>query len=167
MKLLSSAVLLLVVLAFVACAPAAEEVVVEEPDTTEADVAAIEGLVDELVRVALAGDAEAFAALYADDAIMMAPESPDVVGIEALRSWMEEGFAAFSVDAFDMVSEETVVSGDWAYDRGTITETLTPTGSEESMALAFRYMMVLQRQAAGSWKIARFIANSNTPPLEQ
>ena len=40
MKLLSIAVLMVIVLAFAACAPAAEEVVVEEPDTTEADTEA-------------------------------------------------------------------------------------------------------------------------------
>ncbi len=160
MKLLSSVVLLFVVLAFVACAPAAEEAVVEDPDTTEADVAAIEGLFDELVRVAVAGDAEALAAFFADDAIFMAPNAPNVVGIEALRASFESAFAERSFDAIDWVSEETEVAGDWAYNRGSYTETTTPAGSEESMTSTLKYMMVLQRQADGSWKIARFI-NSN------
>ncbi len=165
MKLLSSAVLLLVVLAFVACAPAAEEAVVEEPDTTEADVAAIEGLVDELVRVALAGDAEAFVALFADDVMFMAPDAPAAVGIEGFRSAIETSFAEVSTGTIDMVSEETEVAGDWAYDRGTLTFVVVAGG--ESIQMDWKYLAIMRRQADGSWKYARFIHNSNTPPPGQ
>ena len=68
MKFLSSAILMFVVVAFVACAPAPEEVVVEEPDTTEADIAAIREVVNTFYSTRMAEDLDAQMEIFADDA---------------------------------------------------------------------------------------------------
>ena len=164
MRLLSSAVLLFAVLAFVACAPAAEEAVVEETPSTEAEVEAIHSTNDEYALARMANDLDASLAFWTDDAVWMTDGMP---AFTFSRAEFEEWFGSFTTEAFNINSEETVVSGDWAYDRGTFTETMVLVGGSESIQTDAKYLVIMRRQADGSWKYARFIFNSNTPPPEQ
>ena len=167
MRLLSSAVLMFVVLAFVACAPEAEEAVVEETPSTEAEVEAIRSTNDEYVLAVMANDLDGWLAFWTDDAVWMYDGMPALTGKDANRPGFEEESGAFNFEAFNINSEETVVSGDWAYDRGTFTATSVPVDGGESVQVDAKYLVIMRRQADGSWKYARFIFNSNTPPPEQ
>lgn len=55
---------------------------------------------------------------------------------------------------------ETQVAGDWAYERGNITETVTPK-SGKPLERSLKYLAILNRQADGAWKIHLDIDNSN------
>jgi ketosteroid isomerase-like protein len=55
------------------------------------------------------------------------------------------------------------VAGDWAYDRGNYTLTVTPKPGKP-MEESGKYLAVCKRQPDGSWKISRLIYNSNNPP---
>jgi ketosteroid isomerase-like protein len=152
MKLLSSAVLLFVVLAVVACAPTAEEAAVEEPDTTDADIEAIHGLREAWVAADNDSDLDGVIAVFTDDVVLMVAEEPILIGKEAVRSWYFVG------PEIEMSSDEVVVAGDWAFDRGTF---ITSNGPG-------RYVGILQRQTDGSWKYARvMVMNLDDPPPEQ
>ncbi len=58
---------------------------------------------------------------------------------------------------------ETQVAGDWAYDRGNYTVTVTPK-SGKPMEASAKYLIIVKRQPDGSWKVYREISNSNNPP---
>jgi ketosteroid isomerase-like protein len=86
----------LVLLAFaVACGQQAEEAASDEAAaptvSTEADVEAIAAVQNQEVEVFLSGDANL--PHLADNAVLMPPNEPAVVGIEAARAWATEFFA--------------------------------------------------------------------------
>jgi uncharacterized protein (TIGR02246 family) len=163
MKLLSSAVLMFVVLAFAACAPAAEEVVVEEPDTTAADIAAIQALVEAWSTTYDLEDPEPYMALYAEDAELWANWGPILHGRDAIRSWVVENFIEGSMTSS---SKEREVIGGVAYDFGTFELATVPGEGEEARTIYGKYVLVMHRQADGSWKVARYMWNNTPPPGE-
>ena len=114
MRLLSSAALMFVVLAFAACAPAAEDVVVEETPSTEAEAEAIRSTNDEYELAVMATDLDGWLAFWTNDAVWMYDGMPALTGKDASRPVFEEYFGAFTTEAFNINSEEIVVSGDWA-----------------------------------------------------
>ena len=131
-----------------------------------ADMAAIKALGDQFTAAFNSGDAAAMAAAYADDAIMMDPNQAAVEGKQAIqaayeaRSKESAGKVAFTATFTPL---ETQVAGDWAYDRGNYTVTITPK-SGKPMERSNKYMTIYKRQADGSWKVYRDISNSNEPP---
>ena len=64
----------------------------EPQDTTEADNAAIEGLVDQWLAAWNAADSAALNALYADDAILILPDGPNILEVQ---QFFREYFDAF------------------------------------------------------------------------
>ncbi len=70
---------------------------VEEASTTEADVEAINNVVDQHVSAINSGDAAAEASLYTNDAIKMPPNQPAVTGNEAIRSWIQNVMDQFTL----------------------------------------------------------------------
>ncbi len=101
------------------------------------------------------------AATYADDAIEMNPDEPAVEGRQAIQA----GYEALFKDGTGKIAFsplETQVAGDWAYDRGNYTATMTPkTG--KPMEVSFKYLVIMKRQPDG-WKVYREMSNRNTPP---
>jgi uncharacterized protein (TIGR02246 family) len=163
MRLLSSAVLMFAVLAFVACStPPAEEVVVEEPDTTEADLAAIQELVDAWSTMFDLQNPDPYLALFTDDAQFLWPETATIEGKAAIREWTLDNFLDGEVT---YVSEERKVLGDFAYDLGTVVFLPTPEEGEEQRTLTGRYLLFAGRQVDGSWKLTRYLWQF-APPTE-
>lgn len=164
MKLLNGAVLLSVALAFVACAPTTEEVVVEEPDTTEADIAAIREVVATYHDTMEAEDLDAHMAVYADDCELHANGEAVAVGKEAIRRVGARNFRQFDWD-FEFASEEVEAAGDLGYYLGIYT-LVQPDEGGETRTYHGSTMVILRRQADGAWKITRYMWN-NRPPTEQ
>jgi len=72
--------------------------------------------------------------------------------------------AAFSA-GFALSPEEVQPAGaEWAFERGTYTITLTPKTGGDPIRDVGKYITLYQRQADGSWRMARDIWNSNNPP---
>ena len=59
---------------------------------------------------------------------------------------------------------ETQVAGDWAYEHGNSTVTITPKSGKPTVE-SFRYLDIYRRQSDGSWKIHRDMGNNGSPPL--
>ena len=146
---LRSAVALLVGVV-AACAPVGEQPgsAVEETDTTEADVEAINSVREALVAADNDSDLDALIAVFTDDVVFMLADEPTLTGKEALRSWYFVG------PGYEMSSDEVVVAGDWAFDRG----------SWSAHDDRGRYIVILQRQPDGSWKYSRVVGIGSPPP---
>jgi ketosteroid isomerase-like protein len=105
-----------------------------------------------------AKDIDRLMSLLSDDIVMMHPNRPAVIGLAANRADLLSAFEKFQVDQ-TVVSDEIVVAGEWAFDRSRATTTLTPAAGGTPMTVHSKAITVLHRQADGSWKIARVIAN--------
>ncbi len=132
-----------------------------------ADTAAINAVNEKVVAAMNSRDAAALAAIYADDAIMMNPGQAAVEGKQAIQAAYEamaKETPADVVFAMQPLSPlETQVAGDWAYQRGNYTVTITPK-SGKAMERSFKYLNIYKRQSDGSWKVYRDISNDNNPP---
>lgn len=92
---------------------------------------------------------------YGSDPVLMPPGRDAIVGREAVRD--HYGRLLGNVDmAIEAESLETVIAGDWAIDRGVTRGRVTTRGGGDRR-LNDRYLMLLRRDANGSWKISRLI----------
>lgn len=132
------------------------------PDTSAADTAAINALRDAWMTAYNAADADGVANLYTEDAIDMPSQQPTVTGRAAIRDYIAAQLGMGAAVA-TVTSDELQLMGDWAYDRGSYSTTITPAAGDP-MTVTGRYIVILQRQADGSWKLARGIDNSPVAP---
>jgi len=139
-----------------------QQPVIEEPDTTEADLAAIQGLVEAWSTSFDSQDLEPYLALFSDDARFLPPESPALDGKETIRAWIAENF----VDGpMTFSSGEREVMGAFAYDIGTF-DLPIPQQGEQPRIIYGKYLLFMRRQADGSWELTHYMWNF-TPPPEQ
>jgi uncharacterized protein (TIGR02246 family) len=158
MRIQSSAVILLIVaLTLFGCQPAAER--------TEADVAAIQTLVQTWGAAVEAGDIAGILALYTDDIVQMPPDAPANRGKQAIEKFYGGGLELFSFAVTWPVegTEEVVVADGWAFYISEYIERLTPKAGGEEFAVSGKIIEICQKQPDGSWKFAREIWNSNSP----
>ena len=109
-----------------------------------------------------AGDVDKFRGFFADDLVMMGPNEPAVTGADSVVALMRDFHNAVKVQV-EYTSEEIVVSGDWAFDRGTERFTLTSKATGATFHETGKYLYVYHRQEDGSWKQSRVIWNSSDP----
>jgi len=153
-------------LALVACQPQASSDAMGGDDAqmmTEA-TAAIDNVRSAFEQAVNAGDQAGMAALYAPDAVMLAPDGSMTNGAQAIAQ-MFLGNPAVSYSDLSIVPDggPTVV-GDVAYETGSYTQTMTPQGGQ-GMPVSGRYLVVLRKQADGSWKLSRE-ANVTQAPMQ-
>jgi uncharacterized protein (TIGR02246 family) len=155
-----------VALSGAACAPAEdpEEPAAEQADTTEADAEAIRGLLSSYLAALDAGDAGQYAAVFTDDGVLMVPNAPPANGRGAINVQIQAAFAQTDFESHDMSTAEMTVLGDWAFARGTLTGTTAAIPDGEPVESTRSWVMIFQRQPEGSWGIARYILNSDSPP---
>ena len=108
-------------------------------------------------------DAEALARLYADDALVLYPNQPAVSGRAAILGYFTAFFREFTQSDFELTSEEIEVAGSWAFDRGTYRWKGVPRAGGDPVEDHGKYLVILQRQTDGSWKVFRDMDNSDKP----
>jgi len=109
-----------------------------------------------------AGDVDRFRDFFADDLVMMGPNGPAVTGADSVATLMRVFHNAYSVQVkYD--SEEIVVFGDWAFDRGVSRYTVTPKAGGAQIQETGKYLYLYHRQADGSWRQSRVMWNSSDP----
>jgi uncharacterized protein (TIGR02246 family) len=132
------------------------------PNSNPNDPSLIEGA-NAYLKAVMAGDAQAVAMMFDDDAILMPPNQRLLRGRLAIRrfyaSWCHSAMkpASFSFDHLD-----ATVSGDFAYDVGTYKMSI-PTGPGRKVEDSGKFTVVLKRSGS-DWKIAYLICNSDLPP---
>jgi uncharacterized protein (TIGR02246 family) len=130
-------------------------------DSTQ-DHAAVLNVLAKLSAADRAGDLEAVLRQYADDAILMPPNSASLSGQAGVRTFYEAAFSRFRFEvSFD--ADEAQVSGDWAFVRGFINGRFVAKNDEAPRKLHEKFIMVLHRQK-DAWNIFRIIWNSSEPP---
>ena len=125
-------------------------------------VEAINRLQKEVDETIVRGDTEHYLTLLADDAVLMPPNAPVVVGKDAIRKWSQEMSKLFRIDRYAQIDDEVVVNGNWAFRRATYNWSLTSLASGKSLRDSGKFIIIYRRQPDGSWRVARDIWNSDT-----
>jgi uncharacterized protein (TIGR02246 family) len=151
-------ILLLAVPVVLAAIPAAAG-----PPDLEAERAALFRLDKAWAQAAAARDVEKVLSFWADDARVVPPGQPAVIGKEALRQYVSGGFAlpGFSIqwETSDFVVS---ASGDVAYGVGTNTVTVnSPEG--KPVTEHGRAVTVWRKDSGGAWKCVLDIWNAAPP----
>ncbi len=125
------------------------------------DAATIRANTEAWFKAFNAGNADAVAATYADDAVVMAPGAPPASGSAAIKQLIVKEIAGAKSGGVTLAQgkiNDVAVKGDMAWHAGTYSvikdgKTVDTGG----------YMEVL-RKKGGKWLIVRDIWNSSTPP---
>ncbi len=127
---------------------------------------AIKAIADKYVKAALANDAKAIAALYADDAVEMPPNQPMVKGKAAIQAYYEKEFSGGTkMTAFTVSHLDSSATGDHGYDVGTYQQTVSlPNAS--TVSDTGKYTVIVKR-VGSEWKVAYAIYNSDQPPPQK
>jgi uncharacterized protein (TIGR02246 family) len=145
-------------LIFTSCGTAPKQ---EEKRDEAADMKAINTLRSQFIAAFNSNDPAAIAATYTDDAIVMPTNRTAVEGKQAIQTYYAARFKQNPAKIALKVLE-TRVMGDWAYDRGD--STITVAGkSGKPVEQSSKYLVIVKRQADGSWKIYRAIYSDNLP----
>ena len=122
---------------------------------SEADLSAIDNARDAHVAALNLNDSRAWAAQFADDAVQMPPNAPANVG-KMIGPWCHAMLTQFRVQ-FALSVDEVRVLGEWAFERGGYTISLTPTAGGAPMRDSGNYITIYERKPADTWKMARDI----------
>ena len=150
-------VLLMTVLAAACRTPAPSAPAVD----TAAEEATLTAGTDSWFTAFNGGDAEAVAALYADDAVVMPPHASVATGREAIKALMTTDIAATKAAGLVLVNGASTagVSGNLGWHQGTYTVKNATGETVDSGS----YMEAWKKGADGKWLIIRDIWNSDRP----
>jgi ketosteroid isomerase-like protein len=136
---------------------------VDRKPTLDADLAAIAEFNRRYLRAINDEDIATLSSLTTEDHIMIAPGRPPIVGKAANDAANARVFTQFDIDE-TWTPVETVVSGDWAYQRGTFTVAATPKAGGNTTRTAGHFLRIYRRQPDGAWRMIRDMFNSEQPP---
>lgn len=126
----------------------------------EADETAIREAFATALKAAAAGDAAAWAAVYAEDAVLLPPHGASVQGREAIRTWIAAlpPLSDVRADVADLEGR-----GDLAYARGSYSMKIAVPGAPAPVDEKGKYLEIWRKQADGSWKLEKDMFNSDLP----
>ncbi len=113
------------------------------------------------IAASMAFDVNALIDLWTDDAVLLPPRHEPIIGKAALRRFLEEKkeqHANYDMLAYNEEWNEVMVSGEYAYQWGTVSFRMNPpTGNE--IGGAVHAVRILKRDEDGYWRVARAIWN--------
>ena len=110
------------------------------------------------VAAVAARDARALRELVTDDYEVWAHGAPALTGPEAVVDSMRAALDRYQIEqSFEPI--ETIIAGDWAFERGTERATVTPITGGPSQTMAQRALLILRRGSDGRWRYARGMTN--------
>jgi ketosteroid isomerase-like protein len=127
---------------------------------TPADIDTITELRTAFQEAIASGDVAGMLAVYTDNAVEMPPNMPIRNGKSAIEAAAGQGAQPTS---FSLTAVETDGVGDLAYDRGTYAASVMLEGMEQPITDSGKYLVLLRKQADGSWLISAVIWNSDMP----
>ncbi len=145
-----------------ACGPS-EPMVQREPNPLSVeDVTGVEALSEAFHSAYVAQDWEALKALYTEDAVVLPPNAPEVVGRDNIQQYFASGLPGTTIEI-----ETVEIDGfaDLAYIRGTFVSTTSAAEEGESVIATGKFLEIRRKQADGSWLISRDMFNSSDPIL--
>jgi len=105
-------------------------------------------------------DATLAASAYADDAVLLPPGGETIRGKAAIETFWKQQFTA-GMNAVDGGSNGLSTSGDLGYEWGSAT--FEVSSGTQTVTDVTKYVNVLKKDAAGSWRIAMTIWTSSRP----
>jgi len=131
--------------------------------TAQADLATtIRALDEEFMRHAATKDVNRLVdAFYAENAVVLPPNQPPVVGKAQIRAFVQ-GMIDGGLTEIQLDSTDVSGSGDLAYSVGKYRLALRPAGSD-LVEDKGKYVVVYRRQTDGSWRAIADIFNTNLP----
>jgi len=126
---------------------------------SDTDRAAIKKTSEQIVALFDAKDYPALVKLYAEDAILFPSNAPNVKGHEAIIRYCQK-FPPYS--NYRHETQEIEGMGNLVYDLENFSFTLMPPGVP-AYQITGRCIWIWQKQADGSWKVWREIANRDHP----
>lgn len=148
-------------MALSACHPSSPE----RASLSEGDLIAIRMLASSHLDAVMNQDADSVAALYTEDAVQMPHGRPIVQGRQAIRAALVASAGPFTdlVSFWGVSPGRESVEGDVAYRWGTYWLMVGDTIGTEPTPHAGKYLVLLRKQAPGSWRIAREIWTVDQP----
>lgn len=131
----------------------------DDEGLTEADRAAIATVRATAEAAANSANRDGWIAAYAEDAVLLGPNAPAVVGKTAIAEGVK-AFPPLSNVKFTHVSVDG--AGGWAYVQGTYEMTITPPGAAPVTDKG-KYLEIWRKHADGSWKVHRDMHSSDLP----
>ncbi len=128
-----------------------------------ADEAAIAKVRTAYEKAAGTQDGAALAKLYAPDGVEMPPNGPAAKGRAAIEAFHKAFGQQFMMHGMTITSTETKVHGDYAYDVGTYKQGLMPMKGGAVIDDHGKYIVLLKKDASGSWWVTHAIYNSDVP----
>jgi ketosteroid isomerase-like protein len=126
-----------------------------------ADRAAVDSIRLEFEAGENAGDLRRMTHHLAADVVAMPPNRAITTSANAFTEALRTFLGIYHVDV-KYKTDEIVVSGDWAFERGTAVETLTPKASGAAQTSNAKYLWLYHRNG-GTWELARLMWNSSDP----
>src|SRR5690349_6652474 len=108
-----------------------------------------------------AGDLVRMTRHLAADVVAMPPNRAITTGASAFTESLRSFLGAYAVDV-KYQTDEIVVSGDWAFERGTAVETVTPRAGGAAATSNAKYLWLYHRNGA-TWELARLMWNNSDP----
>jgi ketosteroid isomerase-like protein len=119
--------------------------------------------IQEILRAAVrwtaaveAGDIELLGRLMTEDIVVIHGNGRLVCGKEAVMEDFARSLTDFSVQQ-RVESEETIVAGEWAFDRAKVHTTISSRKSCDTKQFDSRGVTILQKQSGLGWRVARVI----------
>jgi uncharacterized protein (TIGR02246 family) len=110
------------------------------------------------------GDADAWAACFATDAVQMPPNQPPNIGSERIKQWTQGFLAAFRAE-FSIAPLDVELAGpDWAFERGSYEISLTPSAGGDPLRDSGKYLTTYRRAPGHEWLMTNDIWNSDNQP---
>ncbi len=121
-------------------------------DASDDEIRALHATWSDAVR---RGDLEAALDLVSDDYVLWAPGAAPLVGRDAVRALLQAAMARYQEMDPTYESEECIVVGDLAVDRGWDVQAATVRETGERVTRRQRVTLVIRRSGDGRWRYAR------------
>jgi ketosteroid isomerase-like protein len=110
-----------------------------------------------------ANDAQALGRLVTEDAVLMPPNQPVVVGRAAVIDWFAGVVKQARTTSVGIPQREVIIAGDWAIERGSFAWKVAPAAGGAPVEDRGNFLAIYQRQTDGAWKVTQNIWNSSLP----
>jgi len=125
----------------------------------------IEEVLKSYERSLNASDVAGVVQLYTDDAVLLAPEAPSAVGIEAVRNAYTGIFQAIAINITFEIAEVKLLSPEWAFLRSNSKGVVKILANGAQIPGSSQELFVLHK-SQGRWKIARYSFSSVLQPAK-
>lgn len=117
---------------------------------------------DAYVAAINSNDLDTFLDMLTDDAVFMPPNSPRLVGKQAISEWAEPYLDAYRIH-WEKTSLEFIITGDYAIEQYAYAENDTPKAGGPQLQDTGKGINIYRRCEDGVWRVARDAWNSDLP----